>query len=196
MSTTRRGFLGSMSAAAATAGVLGNPGSVAANPLSDAAAGIGVERGYKYRIAFGAWINDMRNEPLPLENWPAPAFDQETIRSAVGAFDVQSEAGFNLVDNFGLFATTSYPLDIVGTFGDPDRRRKVQRLIAAAKERGLKTLFGLGLFTWGFDEIIRQDPEVRGKDRAGKPHAHAMCGAKEKAWKYVEKIIDCALRGV
>ncbi len=193
MSTTRRGFLGSMSAAAATAGVLGNPGSVAANPLSDAAAGIGVESGYKYRIAFGAWINDMRNEPLPLENWPAPAFDQETIRSAVGAFDVQSEAGFNLVDNFGLFATTSYPLDIVGAFGDPDRRRKVQRLIAAAKERGLKTLFGLGLFTWGFDEIIRQDPEVRGKDRAGKPHAHAMCGAKEKAWKYVEKIIDCAL---
>jgi len=28
--------------------------------------------GYKYRIAFGAWINDLRTEPLPLENWPAP----------------------------------------------------------------------------------------------------------------------------
>jgi hypothetical protein len=51
----------------------------------------------------------------------------------------------------------------------------------------------MGLFTWGFDEIIRRDPEVCGKDTAGKPHPHAMCGAKEKAWKYVEKILDCAL---
>jgi len=29
-------------------------------------------QGYTYRVAFGAWINDMRNEPLPLQNWPAP----------------------------------------------------------------------------------------------------------------------------
>jgi hypothetical protein len=179
--------------AAATAGAWDHSGSVAADRSLDPGTRFDGRSGYKYRVAFGAWINDMRNEPLPLENWPAPAFDSETINSALRAFDVQSEAGFNLVDNFGLFATTSYPLDIVGAFGDPDRRRKVQGLIAAAKARGLKTLFGLGLFTWGFDEIIRQDPGVRGKDRAGKPHAHAMCGAKEKAWKYVEKIIDCAL---
>ena len=26
---------------------------------------------YKYRVAFGAWMNDMRMEPLPLEEWPA-----------------------------------------------------------------------------------------------------------------------------
>jgi hypothetical protein len=135
----------------------------------------------------------MRNEPLPLENWPAAALDEETVNSALRAFDVQSEAGFNLVDNFGLFATTSYPLDIASAFGESDRRRRVKGLIAAASERGLKTLFGLGLFTWGFDEIIRRDPEVRGKDRSGKPHAHAMCGAKEKAWKYVERLIDTAL---
>lgn len=24
------------------------------------------DQGYRYRVAFGAWINDMRNEPLPL----------------------------------------------------------------------------------------------------------------------------------
>lgn len=193
MVNTRRDFLGNVSVAALTAGGWGRPEAAAAQPSFGTPEVRGGQGGYDYRVAFGAWINDMRNEPLPLENWPAPAFDSETINSALRAFDVQSEAGFNLVDNFGLFATTSYPLDIVGAFGDPDRRRKVQSLIAAAKERGLKTLFGLGLFTWGFDEIIRQDPEVRGKDRAGKPHAHAMCGAREKAWKYVEKIIDCAL---
>ncbi len=188
MSITRRSFLASVSAA--TAGALGGQGLGGASPAAEKISGQG---GYKYRIAFGAWINDMRSQPVPLENWPAPQFDDDTIASALRAFDVQSEAGFNLVDNFGLFATTSYPLDVVSAFGDPERRRKVQGLIAAAKQRGLKTMFGLGLFTWGFDEIIRKDPEVRGKDRSGQPHAHAMCGAKEKAWKYVEKILDCAL---
>jgi hypothetical protein len=193
MQPNRREFLKGVSTAVAASGALGFAGSTVPSSSTDAPARTAGKDGYKYRVAFGAWINDMRNEPLPLENWPAANFDSETINSAIRAFDVQSEAGFNLVDNFGLFATTSYPLDIVGAFGDPDRRRKVQGLIATAKERGLKTLFGLGLFTWGFDEIIRQDPEVRGTDRAGKPHAHAMCGAKEKAWKYIEKIIDCAL---
>src|SRR5271157_1456295 len=61
--------------------------------------------GYKYRIAFGAWINDLRTEPLPLENWPAPQFDDVTIASALRAMDVQSPAGFNLLDVWGLFAT-------------------------------------------------------------------------------------------
>ena len=65
------------------------------------AAGKGsVERAnaYKYRIAFGAWINDMRMRPLPLENWPAPQFDDETIESAVRAMDVQAEV---FVENNG-----------------------------------------------------------------------------------------------
>src|SRR5262245_38093940 len=69
--------------------------------------------GYKYRIAFGAWINDMRMRPLPLENWPAPQFDDETIESAIRAMDVQADAGFNMLDVWGLFATYGWPTDIV-----------------------------------------------------------------------------------
>jgi len=151
------------------------------------------ERAYKYRIAFGAWINDMRNDPLPLQNWPAPQLDEETMDSLIQALDVQSQAGFNFLDAFGLFATYGYPPDIESAFAEPDRRRKVNRLIEAAKERGMKLMFGMGLLTWGYDQIIAHDPEVRGSDAEGNPSAHAMCGAKEKAWGYVEKILDCAL---
>jgi len=190
MSVHRRYLLKGLCAGAASA-MAG--GAAAAQPQAGDAPAAQPDRGYKHRIAFGAWINDMRGEPLPLENWPAPQLDDETIASALRAFDVQAEAGFNLLDNFGLFATTSYPLDVTSAFADPQRRGRVQGLVAEARKRGLKTLFGMGLFTWGFDEIIRQDPEVCGKDRSGKPHPHAMCGAKEKAWKYAEKILDCAL---
>lgn len=148
---------------------------------------------YKYRIAFGAWINDMRNENLPLQNWPAPELDEETVNSLIKTMDIQSQAGFNMLDAWGLFATYGYPPDIESVFLDKDRRVLIDRVFKAADERNIKILFGMGLFTWGYDKIIEYDPEVRGVDPSGNPHPHALCGSKEKAWGYVEKIIDSAL---
>jgi len=148
---------------------------------------------YSYRIAFGAWVGDMRNSPLPLQKWPAPGLDEEAVASFIQAMDVQSQAGFNYLDAWGLFATYGYPPDIASAFADPQRRAQVNRLLAAASERGLKYLFGMGLFSWGYDEIIKADPEVQGRNAAGQPLPHVMCGAKEKAWNYVEKILGLAL---
>ena len=122
MKVNRRGFLKSTS--------FGGACLVAGQGLPSASLGAGKatddeqEHAYKYRAAFGAWINDMRTEALPLQNWPAPQFDDETITSAIRAMDVQSEAGFNYLDAFGLFATYGYPPDITSAFADKDRRRR------------------------------------------------------------------------
>jgi len=145
---------------------------------------------YRYRIGFGAWINDMRNEALPLEQWPAPQFDDITVESALMAADALAESGYEYLDAFGLWATNDYPPDIVGAFADEERNRRVRRVLQGAEKRGIHWVLPLGLFTWGYDRIIQEDPEVRGKDNEGNPHPHAMCGAKEKAWSYVEKLID------
>src|SRR5215831_8631448 len=128
------------------------------------------DRGYKYRIAFGCWINDMRSEALPLQQWPAPHLDDVTVSSILAAMDVQSQAGFNFLDAWGLFATYGYPPEITGAFADKERAA-----------RGIKLLFGMGLFSWGYDQIIRADPAVRGRNQAGQPLDHVMCGATEKA---------------
>src|SRR5271157_83013 len=64
-----------------------------------------LEHGYKYRIAFGCWVNDMRSQALPLQQWPAPHPDEITVLSIIAAMDVQSRAGFNYLDAWGLFAT-------------------------------------------------------------------------------------------
>ena len=149
-------------------------------------------RAYKYRIAFGCWINDMRRDPLPLEQWPAPQLDDETLESAIAAMDVQSAAGYNMLDAWGLFATYGWPPDITSAVDD-DRRRRIKRLLKAAKERGICFVFGLGTYSWGYDRIIEADPEVRGKNADGTPHAHAMCGASPKAFGYVQRIVDLAL---
>lgn len=170
----------------------------AGNPIQARAAGArgkakdGNVNSYKYRIAFGAWVNDMRMEPLPLENWPAPQFDDETVESAIRAMDMQSDAGFNMLDVWGLFATYGWPTDIVSALDD-DRKRRINRLLKAADERGIKIMLGLGTYSWGYDNIIAADPSVRGKNQDGSAHAHAMCDANPRSFEYVKKIIDFAL---
>ncbi len=104
-----------------------------------------------------------------------------------------SEARYTHLDTFGLWATGDYPLDIVSAFKDQERARRLRRLFKEAEKRGIGMVLPLGLFTWGYDRIITEDPEVRGKDEQGNPHAHAMCGAKEKSWTYIEKLIDTAM---
>ena len=145
---------------------------------------------FQYRIAFGCWINDMRNSALPLQNWPAPHCDDRTVEGVVRTFDVIREAGYQFLDTFGLYATGEYPPDIVSAFGDEERNRQLDTIFREAADRELRMSLPLGLMTWGYDRIIREDPSVRGLDQDGNPHPHAMCGAKEKSWSYVEKIID------
>ncbi len=148
--------------------------------------------GFDYRIAFGCWINDMRLEPEPLENWPAPQFDEMTLRSVSAAMDVQRDAGFNMLDAWGIFATYGWPPDIVSAIDRP-RRRRIERLIQAAKQRGIVLSMGMGNYSWGYDKIIAADPDVRGKNPDGTPHAHAMCDANPKSFEYVKKILDTTL---
>ncbi len=145
---------------------------------------------FQYRIAFGCWINDMRNSALPLQQWPAPQCDEHTVEGVLRTLDVISEAGYQFLDTFGLYATGEYPPDIVSAFQDEERNRNLDTLFRAAEDRGIRISLPLGLMTWGYDRIIAEDPTVRGVDGEGNPHAHAMCGAKEKSWSYVEKLID------
>lgn len=145
---------------------------------------------YDYRIAFGCWINDLRNTALPLQQWPAPHCDDATVEGVTRTLDVISAAGYGYLDMFGLYATGNYPPDIVSAFTDPERNRRLDGLFATAAERGIRLCLPLGLMTWGWDRIIVEDPEVRGLDAAGKPHPHAMCGAKEKSWGYIEKLLN------
>jgi hypothetical protein len=180
-------------AAAGAALAVGNRGVALAQSPERQAKSMKSDQGYIYRVAFGAWINDMRNEPQPLQNWPAPQFDEVTLDGLVRALKVQAEAGFNFLDVWGLFATYGYPPDIKSAFQEESRVRMVHRLIEAAEKLDMQVMFGMGLLSWGYDQILENTPGVRGVDAEGKPHAHALCGAKEESWSYVEKILDCTL---
>ncbi|HTL28429.1 MAG TPA: twin-arginine translocation signal domain-containing protein [Tepidisphaeraceae bacterium] len=147
---------------------------------------------FPYRIAFGCWMNDVRLTPLPLEDWPAPQLDDETALSLIRTMDVQQAAGFNFFDVWGFFATFGWPVDIQSAIDEP-RRQRINKILAAAKERGIKMSLGFGTYSWGYDAIIAADPEVRGKQADGLPHPHAMCDANPKSFEYVKKILDFVL---
>jgi hypothetical protein len=138
-------------------------------------------------MGFGAWINDVRTEPLPFDPWPPVILDDIAEKSIIRTMDLQAQSGYNMFDMFGLFASFGWPIDIVSAV-DKDRERRVRRIIKAAHERGIKLVYGLGVYSWGFDKIIEHDPTVRG------PNKHAMCGSKEESWQWQKKIIDFIMR--
>ncbi len=139
------------------------------------------------RIGFGAWINDVRTEPLPFDSWPPVVLDDVAEKSIIATMELQARSGYNMFDLFGLFATFGWPVDIVSAV-DTDRDRRVRRILKAARQRGIKIVYGLGVYSWGFDKIIQHDPAVKG------PNIHAMCGSREESWQWQKKVIDFIMR--
>lgn len=147
---------------------------------------------FDYRIAYGCWINDMRLDPLPLEEWPAPHMDDHTVTSLIKAMDVQSRFKYNYLDAWGFLATTSWPLN-VGDGVDAERRKRVKTIISEAHKRGIKVIYGMGTYSWGFDKIIENDPSLTAKNRDGSLNKRAMCDANPKSFEWIKKILDFVL---
>ncbi len=165
--------------------------------LAMAAAGCGMVRAgaqttrgsatLKYRVAFGLWINDMRNDSAPVENWPYGALDDRTVNGILKALDVQSKAGYNAIDLAGLFSIYAWPTDI-SSIATPERRRRVEQIVKAAHARQMKVIcFPSGVLSWGFDEIIKHDPAVRSDNK------HVMNPLREESWAWQQKVYDYVL---
>ncbi len=144
------------------------------------------------RIAFGPWMNDTRTSPLPFSGWPPDVFDDTTVESLVRTFDLNQAFGYNIYDVFGLFATYGWPEDIEGA-ATPERAARVRQVIKAAHDRGIKIICGMGVYSWGFDEIIKKHPGVAGVNQQY-PNDHVMCGSREESWEWQRKLIDFMLK--
>jgi hypothetical protein len=125
----------------------------------------------------------MKNEPMPDKKWPDVEIDRITIESYKSVVDLLKEAGYNIIDVFGLLVGHEWPLDIINVLKD-GRKEKVENIIKITHDKGIKIIYGLGVYIWGFNNIIKNDPMVRGTNPS------AMCGSKLESQKWQEKIID------
>ncbi len=153
------------------------------NKQTSSPAAFPAETGYKYKVAFGVWLNDMRSVGMPGERWPYGVLDQQAEKDMIDCVKLQSEAGYNIFTVWGLFATYGWPVDIVSA-ATGDRRARINRIIKETHDCGMKIVPGVGIYSWGYQEIIKHDPEVAGDS------PQAMCASSEASFEWVKKIID------
>ena len=138
---------------------------------------------FDYRIAYNCWINDSRIEPISDEDWPSIRIDDGTMYSLNKTMAFLKSAGYNYVDMFGLITNHNWKEDIPSTVS-AERKEQVKRVIEIMHKYGLKLIYGLGVYSWGFDEIITRDERVRGTN------PHVMCASSAQSEKIMQKVID------
>ena len=138
---------------------------------------------FDYRIAYGCWLNDSREKPIVDEDWPSIRIDADTLSSLENTMAFLKMAGYNYLDVFGLITNHSWEDDIVSTVS-AERREKVRAVIDIVHRNGLKVIYGLGVYSWGFDGIIARNAEVRGTS------AQAMCASSPAADKIMRRVVD------
>ena len=138
---------------------------------------------FDYRIAYGCWLNDSREKPIVDEDWPSIRIDADTLSSLENTMAFLKMAGYNYLDVFGLITNHSWEDDIASTVS-AERREKVRAVIDIVHRHGLKVIYGLGVYSWGFDGIIARNAEVRGTS------AQAMCASSPAADKIMRRVVD------
>ncbi len=138
---------------------------------------------FTYRIAYGCWLNDSRTEPIVCEEWPSIRIDEETLSSLDKTMKFIKEAGYEYFDVFGLITNNRWTNDIVSTVNE-ERKALVRQAIDIIHKHGLKLIYGLGVYSWGFEDIVATNAAVRGTSR------QVMCASSAEAEKIMQRVVD------
>jgi hypothetical protein len=141
-------------------------------------------KGFKHRTLVG-WISEFSSRPLS-EPWPVIRLDEEMMNDFAEIFDLCQQVGFDKIVIWGLFVSRRWPVPLYQAL-DEQRRKQLQELLDAAHNRGIKILSGLGVYSWGFEEIIEKFPEV------AKSNPRVMCAASSAAEKWMQRVVDFVL---
>lgn len=151
------------------------------------------EKPFTYRVTDG-WLRDLASEPAPHDRWPCIRWDERLLADQIRFLDVQSELGITCNVVWGLFVDRAWPVPAPLTASplqagrwdvvDEARAERIRAFVDAAHARGVKVLSGVGIYSWGFDEVIAKVPGVS----AG--HPHAMCPFSREAWDWQRRVLD------
>jgi hypothetical protein len=139
---------------------------------------------FTYRVTCG-WLRDLASEPTPHDRWPCIRWDDQLLADQIRYLDVQAELGMTYNLAWGYFIDRSWPAPFdPKRVIDAPRRAYLKAFADAAHQRGLKILSGMGIYSWGFDEVIKQSPGV------SSGHQHAMCVFSAEAWDWQRRVLD------
>jgi len=150
---------------------------------------------FKHRVLLN-WINDISTIPRYGRRWPIIDLDDALVQDYRNYIDEAVKWGFNAFTVWGLFVDHSWPVDIASCY--PKRRPYVEQILDHAHKRGMRMMTGLGVYSWGFEELIRQNPALKrsamkhlwGNVRENK---EAMCFHSAQAREVMKRVVDFCL---
>lgn len=186
-----------LAASASGASALSNPSQ---SNLSGVNAKSDARGAFDYRLLLG-WINDNSNRPLAGKRWPITDIDEQTVKDYKVFLRMARDAGYNGITLWGLYASHAWTVPLKDALA-PERRRLIDRILREADRVNLKVLYGLGVYSWGFEEIIKHNPTTaRNEGRmawgAYQPdNGVAMCYHSESARQWMRDIVDLCVQEV
>jgi hypothetical protein len=146
-------------------------------------ASLGGPSGFIYRGYLG-WITDLATFADTYAEWPSMRVDDALLKDYRETFRLMKLLGFEDLCFWGLYVSRAWPVDIKSAV-TPERAKRIHKLIAAARASGIRIVSGLGVYSWGFEEILRVNPKLR---KTANPST--MCGSEEESWEWMRKVID------
>ena len=140
---------------------------------------------FRHRAYLG-WITDLDSRPDTHAPWPSMRLDRPLLEDYRRTFAAMKRRGYNAIVIWGFYVSRSWPLDVPSCVPE-ERGALVGKLIDAAHEHGIRVYTGLGVYSWGFEEIIRAHPGLS----RGNPSA--MCASQPESWDWMRKVIDFAM---
>ncbi len=137
---------------------------------------------YRYRGYLG-WITDLATNPDTNADWPSMRLDAALVKDYRETFRLMKEWQLKELCVWGLYVSRSWPLDI-GSSVTAERGKLVEKLIDDAHDQGIRVVPGLGIYSWGFDRILKANPHLM------KGNKSTMCGSEDASWEWMRKVID------
>ena len=140
------------------------------------------------------WINDPSTHPRRGERWPMIAMDQQTLDDYRELGQVMRDWGYDGITIWGLHVGHSWPCDLDSAIAH--QRDLRDRLLSGLREKGMRVIYGMGLYGWGFEEIIATHPEVardEGRRAWGSvvpDNGVVMCLNRPQAAAWMERILN------
>lgn len=141
------------------------------------------DSGFHHRGYLG-WITDFATRPDMHAAWPSMRLDDALLEDYRRKFGLMRKLGYNEMSVWGLYVSRSWPLDILSAV-KPERGALVEQLIDEAHEQGIRVYSGLGVYSWGFEDIIRAHPSLSHDD-----NPRTMCASDPEAWDWMRRVID------
>jgi len=140
------------------------------------------DNAFQFGVTDG-WLRDLASEPTPHDAWPCIRWDDQLLADQLRFLDVQAELGVSYNVVWGLFVDRAWPVPLENVI-DAARERRLRTFVDAVHERGLKLLSGVGIYSWGFDEVIAEVPAVSAGSR------QCMCAFSPEAWDWQRRVLD------